>query len=156
MFKRILIALLIVINLFSCTKDDICTEGTPTTPLLVVVFRDVTDPVVKKAAQDLSVITLDGNETAVIFEETTDSIRIPLRTNIDSTQYQFVLNSSDSINFNVDRVILNYSREDIYVNRACAYKTIYKDLGAVLAEGEDLHHFSNRPLHCHTPGIQVS
>ncbi len=37
-------------------------------------------------------------------------------------------NSGDSINTNTDIISFTYSTQDIYVNRACAFKTVYNGL----------------------------
>ena len=141
MIRKILLTILTIAIFNACTRDDICAEGTATTPLMIVVFKDVNSPLDNKAVPDLSVITSGDTNTAVVFEATTDSITIPLRTSMDLTEYLFVRDSSDTINFNIDNVAFNYERQDIYVNRACAFKTIYSNLNADLELEEPLQNW---------------
>ena len=61
---------------------------------------------------------------------TTDSIAIPLRTGFDFTDYLFVENDQDEEPGNTDKVTFSYQRENIYINRACAFKAIYTQLSA--------------------------
>jgi hypothetical protein len=136
--KKILYFLLVfTFGLSSCEKDDICDANTPTTPRLIISFYDITTPSVKKNVTRLKVVGKDQN-LGIIFnkggDETTkyltngDSIAIPLKTNEDSTTFSFILNS-DNANpglANTDQITFNYSRQNVYVSRACGFKTIYK------------------------------
>ncbi|MCI9844956.1 DUF6452 family protein [Flavobacterium pectinovorum] len=136
--KKILYFLLVfTFGLSSCEKDDICDANTPTTPRLIISFYDITTPSVKKSVTRLKVTGKDQPE-GVIFNEggteitkyltSGDSIAIPLKINEDSTTFSFILNS-DSSNpelANTDEITFNYSRQNIYVSRACGFKTIYR------------------------------
>ncbi len=125
--KKFLFAV-VVIGLFSgCTRDDICPEETATTPLLIITFNDIANPTQRKAVTDLTVETSEANTTAVITQTTTDSIAIPLRNAAALTMYRFI-RDDEGPNPNTDFVSFTYSTEDIYVNRACAFKTIYHEL----------------------------
>jgi hypothetical protein len=119
-------SLLLLVILLGCSRDDICTEDTPTTPLLIITFKDIANPNQSKSVPDLAITPVLSPET-VVFRGTTDSIAIPLDVNSDLTQYNFVKDSSDD-EFNIDLVTLRYSRDDIYVNRACAFKTFFEEL----------------------------
>ena len=66
----------------------------------------------------------------VDIDYTTDSIAIPLRTGFDFTDYLFVENDQDEEPGNTDKVTFSYQRENIYINRACAFKAIYTQLSA--------------------------
>ena len=44
---------LILLTLFSCEKDDICLEGTPATPRMIVLFKDYENPQNKKGVTKL-------------------------------------------------------------------------------------------------------
>lgn len=121
--------------LFGCTRDDICSEDTPTTPLMVITFNDIANPTERKAVTNLTIETQQLNATAVISAATTDSIAIPLRNAATITNYRFIKNDESSSR-NVDYVEFTYTTEDIYVNRACAFKSIYHDLAmAIQNEG---------------------
>jgi hypothetical protein len=127
MFKRILYIAAILFTLQGCTRDDICAEGTPTTPLLIITFKDSTNPLVSKEVPNLTIETADLNGTQVMTAVSTDSIAIPLNVSTDITKYRFKKDDGGD-NPNTDILTFSYTREDIYVNRACGFKTIYDDL----------------------------
>ena len=118
-----------------CSKDDICTEETPTTPLLIITFKNFNNQLFSKSVDSLTVTTIVDNESVDIIKyNTTDSIAIPLRTGFDFTDYLFIENDQEEIPGNTDKVTFNYSRENIYINRACAFKAIFEQLSV---EGEN-------------------
>lgn len=138
MIKRILFIIALVGTLNGCTRDDICSETTLTTPLLIITFKDINDPTVAKSASNLTIATLDDPAIAVIQSTTTDSIAIPLRTTADLTEFNFILDDTDGQTPNVDVVRFNYVRENVYVNRACAFKVIYNNFNPdVVSEGSE-------------------
>jgi hypothetical protein len=54
-------------------------------------------------------------------------ISIPLKTDANSTKYSFILNSGNSnpTLIDVDEVTFNYTRNDVFVSRACGFKTLF-------------------------------
>ena len=115
-----------------CTKDDICPEETATTPRLIIVFKDASIPVNDKAVPNLTInADYDGN-IEVFKESNLDSIWIPLRTTDDSTRLLFSSSNSDGSIIDIDTVSFNYLRKDIYINRACGFKTNYDNLSSEL------------------------
>ena len=65
---------------------------------------------------------------------------------MNTTQLNFILESS-SDSPNIDVLNFNYSRNDIYVNRACAFRTTYEDFSAqIQAEGLDNWIFSTEVI----------
>lgn len=134
MKKIISFLLLFAFGLSSCEKDDICDPGTPTTPRLIISFYDINNPTVKKKVSRLTVLG-DGQTKGIIFNETAtedekyitsgDSIGIPLKTDADTATFSFTLNS-DNANINIDKLKFNYTRQNVYVSRACGFKTIFK------------------------------
>jgi len=138
MTRRFLLFVVLIGFLNGCNRDDICTEDTPATPLLIITFKDINDPTVAKSATNLTIATLDDPSIAVLLSTTTDSIAIPLRTAADITQYNFVLNDIESQTPNIDLVSFNYMRENVYVNRACAFKITYNQFSpSVQDEGAE-------------------
>ena len=136
-FLFFLIALLFV----SCEKDDICAETTATTPILILRFYDITSQENTKNVTGLRVTGFnDSNEEVEISGlniVTKDSINLPLRTDTNITKFTFhkeyaaITNAEGdtiSIEGNPDIVTLNYTREDVFVSRACGFKTIFKDI----------------------------
>ncbi|MFN2261353.1 MAG: DUF6452 family protein [Psychroflexus sp.] len=125
-----------ITNLFwSCERDDICPLGTSTTPRLIIEFFDVTEPETNKAVPNLQVVA-DGQENGRLFENASE-IAIPLRTSDDQTAFNFTINSQSEDNGVTNRVIFNYSTEEIYINRACGYKVQFFGLQTTIATEED-------------------
>jgi hypothetical protein len=126
--KKIFLLLAIVFSFSGCEKDDICTDTTPTTPRLVIEFYDNNEatPTLKKVT-NLGVIA-PGFTEGIGFTNVS-KIQVPLNpgSNITTTTLNFIQNGSDSIttNDNVDVLTFNYSTENIYVSRACGFKTLF-------------------------------
>jgi hypothetical protein len=137
--KKILIVLLSFLFAFSfssCEKDDICDANTPTTPRLIIEFYNITTPSVLKNVTDLKVIG-EGMTEGIIFNNATDDskyvtsgskISIPLKTDANTSTYSFILNSQNTnpTLIDIDKVTFNYTREDIFVSRACGFKTVFE------------------------------
>lgn len=121
--KRILLLFigLLSITFSSCEKDDICDATTATTPKLIVEFYDILNPTVKKNVTNLAVKEI--NTTASLAFTGTNKIQIPLKTSQDLTKYSFILNSTDTAIDNEDFLQFNYSRQTLFVSRACGFKT---------------------------------
>ncbi len=119
----------------SCEKDDICDANTPTTPRLIIDFYDISNPSVLKNVTNLKVIGEGMTEGYVFNPNATgqsqylvngSSIAIPLKTDIDTTTYNFILNSGNPnpALIDIDEVTFNYTRNDVFVSRACGFKTL--------------------------------
>lgn len=125
MNKNIRIVFLVsFISLFivNCEKDDICADGTPTTPRLVIDFFNSENPSVPRNVIQLQVKSPDV-EQAMLFNAVSQ-IAIPLKTFEDETVYEFTINSDDS-EANTDIIHVNYTRSEIYISRACGFKTYF-------------------------------
>jgi hypothetical protein len=132
--KKIVSLLLLVFFTFSsCEKDDICDANISTTPRLVIQFYDITNQTELKNVTNLKVIG-DGKTEGIVFNQSAtgeakhlangSTISIPLKTDVNTTKYSFILNSgSDSSN--EDEIKFEYTRENSYVSRACGFKTIF-------------------------------
>lgn len=127
-YKKLIVVALILTTFLGCSKDDICAEDTPTTPLLIITFNDIANPTARKTVPGLVIRTTDVNQTVVV-STASDSIAIPLRTGANSTRYEFISNSGETNEIS-DAYTFQYTRDDVYVNRACAFKTTYKNLSA--------------------------
>lgn len=125
----------------ACQKDDICPESTQATPLLIIKFFDAADRVSPRSPANLQV----KYDTTFYFSErqNRDSIAIPLRTSADNTQYEFILNapaaqdSTSNPNTNTDIITFSYGRNEVYLNRGCAFKMEYTGLRLSINPGED-------------------
>jgi Family of unknown function (DUF6452) len=52
-------------------------------------------------------------------------LSLPLKTGADVVKYTFALNYGAVPGENVDFFEVNYTRENVYVSRACGYKTVF-------------------------------
>ena len=128
---------------FSCQRDDICPDSTPITPLLRISFFDIENPEVPKPPTNLRVKAADM-DSIFLNRVNMSEISIPLKTDVDFTEYEFILNAQviteeDSVS-NTDNIRFTYARNEIYINRACSYKVNYTNLKAspqTLAEDSD-------------------
>ena len=123
--KKIL--LLLVLSLFSfsaCEKDDICDANTATTPRLVIQFYDITNPTVLKNVTNLKVIA-EGMSEGIVFNGNGNTVSIPLKTTQNTSSYSFILNYGSVSYSNEDKITFNYTRENLFVSRACGFKTIF-------------------------------
>ena len=141
---RYQLTLLLVFSLviWSCEKDDICSEDTETTPRIIIEFYDNDNPDDLKVVENIHVQGI-GNEVVVngyngSTEEST--IILPLKTDAFETSFSiykdFSVNdngtptdsSDDFIEGNEDIITISYLTEDVYVSRACGYKIIFDEV----------------------------
>jgi len=104
----------------SCEKDDICLVETPSTPRLIVRLFDKDNRLNFKAADSITIYGV-GQERAMV-TLTTDSLVLPLKTQVAFTQYAFLLKTSTMSTTVGDTLQFNYSRYDEYLNRSCGYR----------------------------------
>lgn len=133
--KKLLLLLLLSITLSSCEKDDVCTEET--TPRLVLEFFDSTNNATAKNVVNL-VVKADGAATPIVFNSTlseTDATRylfngnilkLPLKIDDTTTRYSLILNSTSTTGgANEDFIQFDYAHQNVFVSRACGYKTTF-------------------------------
>ena len=120
--KKILLLLVVAITFSSCEKDDICSEET--TPRLIIEFYDIANPTILKNVSSLEVIGAGVTEPLKNFSGVS-SIELPLKITEDITQYSLKIYSNSSFYANEDKIQFKYSRKNVYVSRACGYKTIF-------------------------------
>ncbi|SHL16783.1 DUF6452 family protein [Flavobacterium chilense] len=138
MKKIISLLLIFTFGLSSCEKDDICDANTPTTPRLVISFFENRTPLVPKNVINLKVVGKDSpGGQGIIFNASGDDttkyltnankISIPLKTDTDSTTYSFTYDSGNpnAAAVNTDVITFYYTRQNVYVSRACGFKTIF-------------------------------
>lgn len=154
----ILILVIVVGFTASCESDDICPASTPTTPSLIIDLYDVENPENKKALTRVVIAGL-GNEFFLTNGIVSLSqIALPLRTDTDATQYVILKdavlnnngtpddNTDDYYEGNEDVITINYNREEVYVSRACGYKTIFKNVTLTIETDSDNWIKSRQPL----------
>ena len=114
----------VLLCLCACEPDDICLEGTPGTPQLIVVFYDKNQPESKKSVSNLQVKGTDME--TLLYDATLDSIALPLKTLTNSTS--FTLKATQNGIDAEDIIAFNYNPKDEFISRACGYKTIFDNL----------------------------
>jgi hypothetical protein len=129
MIKKTILLIWVILSLNGCTKDDLCPEETQTTPLLIFTFKNVLNPLLAKTVTNLTIETDEETPVVYVTNISTDSIGVPLKTGADSVRYRFIQNKGET-NEIIDIYEFNYERTDVYVNRACGFKTTYQDLNA--------------------------
>ncbi|KAF2340631.1 DUF6452 family protein [Flavobacterium tistrianum] len=137
MKKLISLLLLFTFGLSSCEKDDICDANTPTTPRLVITFYDIANPTKTKNVSNLKVIG-DEMKEGIVFNENlaeddpsryvtnASTVMIPLKVNDSTVTFKFIYNSLNPAAINTDVLKFNYSTQNVYVSRACGFKTIFQ------------------------------
>ena len=120
-----LFSILFAMTIFNCEKDDICEEGTPTTPRMIIEFYDNNNPTAKKTVTNLAVVA--QNITDTLLFNGVSKIEIPLKTNAENVNFNFVHDSKNTTVSlrNKDEVIANYTHNDVFISRACGYKTVF-------------------------------
>jgi hypothetical protein len=103
--------------LFKCEKDDICLEGTPGTPRLIIRFFDYNERMTLKSLPNVTIKAQSRDEDYIVFSG--DSLVIPLKLISNSTIYTFTYFNDLGNQEKIDTLKFNYKREDRYINRAC-------------------------------------
>lgn len=144
--KKFLGVLIVISFIFAaCEKDDICDSSTSTTPRLVIDFYDNNNISLKRYTTNLKIIGLgDGMvDTNYLPNDTNGGetwndtvVYLPLRVNEDATKYNLILNSdTDDTTVELTDVLeINYTRNDVYVSRACGFKTLFNLYGDPLRD----------------------
>ena len=124
--KKIIIYLLILVAFSNCEKDDICAADTPTTPQVVLEFFD-NDSQLAKNVTNLNVQEI-GSAKALATFNNVSKIKLPLKATTDLTKYKLILNFGNTTNpaiINEDNLQFDYARNNVYVSRACGFKTLF-------------------------------
>jgi hypothetical protein len=126
MKKTIALLLLLAFTLPGCEKDDICDPSTATTPRLIIDFYSKSNPTELKNVTNLALVA-EGHEDEPIGFNGVSRITVPLQSTADITQYKFILNygAENTAITNVDNLEFKYTRTDIFVSRACGFKTLF-------------------------------
>ncbi len=139
MKKHFLYFILIISSIIgssSCERDDICIDDT--TPNFVLRFYDTDDPTDFKTVNQLSVKS-DATEIAgdsLVFTSL-DSIGIPVNVTTNMTQYVVTINSNDITTLNRDTITINYMPQEIFVGRACGFKSVFNNVTYTITNDSD-------------------
>lgn len=152
--RKIIAILLLPLTLtLSCERDDICSEETPTTPHLIIAFLDLTTITLEnpKNVTKFRVETVDDMRVLDDYNgaNQTDKVVLPLKTNDSVTKFRLYKDyaisnngtpddtSDDFITGNPDIITISYATENVYVSRACGYKTTYKNITITVEDDGD-------------------
>jgi hypothetical protein len=145
MMKKISVLCIVVFLtcIYNCERDDICADTTQTTASLVIETFDVSNRTQIRNVANLRIegignvgpLLVDGMEIT----NRTSNIVLPLRTDVDSTQFilsiDTTLDENGVVNGgNADTITVRYSREDRFVSRACGFSTIFSDVTITLGD----------------------
>lgn len=146
----LLVLLAVISTNISCERDDICPESTPTTPKLIIEFYNTNEPENLKAIARLRVQGINNDNVLPGYNiVNTTKIELPLRTDTIATQYKLHSNysindngtpndtSDDFPDGNEDVITIKYNPEQIFVSRACGYKTIFNNLSLTIDQDDD-------------------
>lgn len=150
-FKIITLVFITTFSLFTCERDDICDEDTPTTPRMIFEFRDIANP--ESTKNVIGIRVEDPDDSTRFLEDYNDvnvlQIILPLKTDEDETQYIIYKNyniddndtpddtSDDFQTGNADLLTITYERKDLYVSRACGYKTTFENISVTIETDSD-------------------
>ena len=122
--ERFLCFILFVFLTSACEKDDICNEGTPGTPRVVIRFFDNDNPTAVKSVQSLSFKEINQERAYRVL--TGDSTALPMDLSKNYTRYAVIISSNDSITI-ADTLQFNHrDRIDTYSRRACGFSAEYR------------------------------
>ena len=137
-FRFLVILLLISIQL-SCERDEICLEEI--TPKLIIRFYNENNPNEIKSVIGLKVNIegIDGDFSNETITTLTDSIAIPLKVAEDRTRFILTIQSDESEDAtnNLDTISVIYNQQDIFISRACGYKTVFNEAEADFVKDDD-------------------
>ena len=136
---KFFIILLTFLTQLSCERDEICLEDI--TPKLVIRFYNANIPTEVKSVLLLKVNIegIDGEYSNETITTLTDSIAIPLEVANNRTRFILTLqgDSSEGLEDNLDTISVVYTQEDIFISRACGYKTVFNEANASFVEDDD-------------------
>lgn len=118
-FNKVWLLLFSFLLLSNCTRDDICSPETQTTPKLRIKFEDNLLANVAKEVKNLKVIKKESEQ--IVWMGTAQEITIPLNTETNETSYIFSYEEGEDVIFS-DEIIFTYDREEVYISRACGFK----------------------------------
>lgn len=117
--KKTLVTLLLLMIIWSCTKDDFCTQS-PVTPNLILRFYDDINRGDLKSTSGLFIWA--DNKDTIFINQATDSLVIPLNTASNQTIYNL---SEGNV---VNQFTINYTIRNEFVSRSCGFKSIYENV----------------------------
>ncbi|MEM1001427.1 MAG: hypothetical protein AAGH46_02130 [Bacteroidota bacterium] len=162
---KVLILSLAFAFLNNCERDDICSEGTPTTPRLIIEFYDASEEENLKNVPNFTVFGEDpglaapdneDNSTAIrlepfenerLFNSISNIAKLPLLTGNEGEETTLRFNlerrtdlrldEDEMTSSNIDMIEIEYVTRYEYVSRACGYKSVFTNLRITVVPDED-------------------
>ncbi len=144
-----LLFLIAFVSVLSCERDDICTSNTPTTPRLLVEFRDILNQDELKSVRRLTAFGegLDESTRSLVFNSNANALELPLivGTEGEETTTRFILRRDADFDLdddpntasNEDILEITYVPEFVYVSRACGFKSVFNNLTvSIISDGD--------------------
>lgn len=123
----------------SCERDEICLEDI--TPKLIIRFynNDIQTEIKSVFNLSVNIEGIDGEYSNESITAVTDSIAIPLKVTENMTRFILTIpgDEDEGIEANLDTITVIYTQEDIFISRACGYKTIFNETKAGLVDDDD-------------------
>lgn len=113
--------------MISCEKDDICAEGTPTTPNMVVAFYNNENRGAYNPVSDLKYF-VEGQEDTISVGYVDSTALVPLRVDSPSVKWGFKYTHTGDTGQtieDIDYIEFKYATRDEYVSRACGFKSVF-------------------------------
>lgn len=148
LIKNVLLFIFIGLATYTCERDDICAETTPTTPRLLVEFYDIANQDEIKFVPRLTVFGegLDEETSSILSSENETAVSLPLiigtEGEVTTTRFNMVrfATSSDgepNPDANTDVLEIIYTPQFEYVSRACGYKSVFTNLRVNIIPDDD-------------------
>ena len=113
------VLILFSLGLGACRKDDICTGNA--TPFLKIKFFAYNDTI-EKSVDTLYVIALPIQDTIVNGQNDITDVSLALNVNDDESNFAFISGQNN------DTLAFHYTREKVFVSKACGYKILFHQL----------------------------
>ncbi|MFL9843416.1 DUF6452 family protein [Flavobacterium rhizosphaerae] len=123
----VLLLVLASCYLLSCEKDDICPEGTVTTPSMVIEIFNAENRSVARAVDSLRLF-IEGREDTIRLGSTS-KFRLPLLVDAENVKWGLKQGTRVTGNhyiYNIDYLEFTYTKEEEYINRACGFKDSFR------------------------------
>lgn len=121
----------------SCERDDLCPSDIPATPRLIIVFKDQANPLLDKTVNSIQVreegqsVFAPLNSTGATTLTNIETISVPLKFASTGTQYELIRTDENGVE-EIDLISFTYDTEEEFVNRACGFRILYKNLVSTL------------------------
>ena len=148
--KKIIALLLLCLTVSNCEKDDICSDDTSTTARLFIEFYNNINPDTSKNVFNFRVQGVGNDNVLDDYNVvTSSSVYLPLKTTENQTQFRLHNDyeiddngtpDDDTDDFpigNEDIITISYSPVEVYVSRACGYKTVFENVTITIEDDGD-------------------